>query len=186
MLTLAQCPQLKSKVIVFGGRGSTTAQMNHCYPEFMSYSNIEGDAYVSCLAQQIDRQPTLPNREKFLIVGHSSGAAQAEKLVHAVKNKSKVKLILLEGFGIPAFHEGVETTCWYAKNGNLQGMNAGYMQNPADCRGTVKAFEAPWCNNPLCLHIALVNLNVPAEINKSNVFTDGLNNCQGNMEWLNP
>jgi hypothetical protein len=60
------------------------------------------------------------------------------------------------------------------------------MQNPADCRGTVKAFEAPWCNNPLCLHIALVNLNVPAEINKSNVFTDGLNNCQGNMEWLNP
>lgn len=181
----AECPRIRGNVVVFGGRGSTTAEMQTCYPDFLSLSNIDGEQFVACLAQQIDAFAPGADKEKFVIVGHSSGAAQAERLVRRVKEKSKVRLVLLEGFGSPANQRGVETTCWYAQNGKTEGMNASYMQNPANCLGQVRSYSAPWCNNSLCLHLSLVNRNVRADLNRTNVFTDGLKNCQGNLEWLN-
>lgn len=180
----ADCPRIRGNVVIFGGRGSTTPEMRQCYPDFLAFSNVDGDKFVSCLAQQIDNSAPAADGRKLVIVGHSSGAAQAERLAHAVKDKSKIRLVLLEGFGSPANQRGVDTTCWYAQNGKLEGMNASYMKNPADCTGRVKSYAASWCDTPLCLHVSLVNRTVPADLNRTNVFTEGLKNCQGNLEWL--
>ncbi len=184
-VTNADCPRIRGNVVIFGGRGATTAEMQMCYPDFLSLSNVEGKQFIACLAQQIDASSPVAEGQRFVIVGHSSGAAQAERLVHKVKEKSKVRLVLLEGFGSPANQRGVDTTCWYAENGEIEGMNASYMQNPANCLGQVKSYSAPWCKNSLCLHLSLVNRNVRADLDRSNVFVEGLKSCSGNLEWLN-
>jgi hypothetical protein len=185
LVASAQCPKIQGQAVIFGGRGSTTVEMQGCYPDFLALSNVEGDKFIACLAKQIDAIEPLSLEQKFVIAGHSSGAAQAERLVQTIKDKSKVRLVLLEGFASPKNQRGVETTCWYARNGKLEGMNASYMQNPANCTGEIKSFDAPTCNTALCLHLALVNLNVQPDLNRRNVFPDGLKNCQGNMDWLN-
>lgn len=185
LLSKAECPDLKGNVVIFGGRGATTSQMQQCYPDFTSFSNVEGEQYIRCLARKIDQSEALPDGQKFVIAGHSSGAVQAERLAQSVKDKSKIRLVLLEGFGSPLNQKGVETTCWYAQNGKLQGMNASSMKNPKVCLGQIKSFVAPQCQTSLCLHLSLVNSNVEGNLNLTNVLTHGLKNCQGNFEWLN-
>lgn len=180
--SFADCPQIRGSAIVFGGRGSTTREMQQCYPDLLAFSNVEGHQDIACLAKQIDAG-SFP-KQTIVIAGHSSGAAEAERLAHAVKDKRRIRLVLLDGFGSPANQLGVDTTCWYARNGDLEGMNASSMKNPKACTGRLRIYDAPSCKTSLCLHLSLVNENAPADLNLGTVLATGLKNCKGNREWL--
>ena len=52
----------------------------------------DGRQYVACLAKQIDES----RGQKFVIAVHSTGAIHTERLVQAVHDKSKVRLVLLD------------------------------------------------------------------------------------------
>ena len=181
---------IKNNVIVFGGNGSTTAEMKDCYPNFLTYSNIDGAKHIKCLANQIENT-AIKLGEPFVIVGHSSGAVQAEQLVQALKlpgSKHKVRLILLEGFA-NTVNLGVATACWYAKRGSIEGMNARYMKTLKSCSTKPQVFEDSRCNTPLCLHLSLVNLKAPIDVRDGRTaLATGLKNCSGNgnTEWLKP
>jgi hypothetical protein len=179
----ADCPQIQGNTVIFGGRGSETEDMVQCYPTFLALSHKEGSMHVSCLAKQINSS----GGQKFVIAGHSSGAEDAERLVNQVKDKTKVRLVLLEGFAYQANQRGgVKTTCWYAQNTkqSIRGFNAPSMLNPSVCPQPAKAFEADWCHTELCLHLSNVNLNVPSELSRATVLTEGLANCRGNEAWV--
>lgn len=183
---------IKNNVIVFGGAGSTTPEMENCYPSFLTYSNDDGGKHVQCLAQQIERT-SVASDQPFVIVGHSSGAAHAQRLIQALSKsgKSKVRLVLLEGFAIEQ-NQGVQTSCWYAKHGLVEGMNASSMKTLKACtdRHVYEDQRAQGaCTNPLCLHISLVNLGVPnTVVDKNTAVAQGLKTCSrnGNTEWLKP
>ncbi len=177
------CPKIIGNTIIFGGRGSTKVEMAQCYPQFLALSHDEDSRLVSCLAQQINDS----GGQKFVIAGHSSGAVEAENVVRLVTDKSKVRLVLLEGFAYQANQRGnVETTCWFAQNSDkgIRGFNAPSMLNPAVCPQPARASEAGWCNTDMCLHLANVNLNVPGDLSGKTVLTQGLANCRGNNEWV--
>lgn len=178
-----QCPPLTSNVIVFGGAGSTTLEMKQCYPQFFAVSHDDGSRLIGCLAKQINER----NQEKFVIAGHSSGATDAENLMRMINDKTRLKLILLEGFAYSQKQRGpVDTTCWYAQNSALgiKGFNAPSMLNANNCPQPAKAYEDKWCQTPFCLHVAMVNTNVRPDLTRMNVLADGLKNCSGNLDWV--
>lgn len=176
------CPKIKGGVVLFGGDLSVTSQMRPCYPEFLTLSKSDGEKYIDCLADQIECGAA--PEKKIVVAGHSTGAVHAEHLVQKIRDKSRVRLVLLEGYGSPANQRGVETACWYAKNGKNLGFNAGSMRNRDVCAGGAKSFEAPWCNSEFCLHFSLVNKSAPASLTRSTFGRHGYDDCEGNRAWL--
>lgn len=176
-----QCPSIQGKIgVLFGGDLSNTAAMQPCYPDLVSVSKYDGASMIDCFAQQIDEWN---GPRKFVVAGHSTGAVYAEHLVQRVRDKSKVRLVLLEGYGSPANQRGVETSCWYARNGAMQGFNAPSMRNPSVCPGGASALDAPWCKTIVCLHVSLVNLHAPEDLSRETIG-DAFETCQGNRGWL--
>lgn len=175
------CPSIEGKIgILFGGDLSDTEAMRPCYPDLVAVSKYDAAPLLDCFAGQIDR---LIDPRKFIVAGHSTGAVHAEHLAQRVKNKSKVHLVLLEGYGSPLNQRGVETTCWYSRNGAMQGFNAGSMLDPKVCAGGANPFDAPWCKTNVCLHVSLVNLHAPEDLTRGTIG-DAFKNCQGNRVWL--
>jgi pimeloyl-ACP methyl ester carboxylesterase len=162
-------------VIFFGGYGATSAQMKeweagakktaygkefvfrgYRYPQGASSSAAsaveKASATIRQLADEIDRHP----EKRYIIVGHSSGAAISNRLATVIKDARNVKLIDLDGFAPSnALQEKVETICWYAKNSKqrLQSRNAATMKSRCAIK---KAYEEPGCSTPWCLHMSLV------------------------------
>lgn len=195
IVSKADCKQgdLKNKnnVIVFGGVGSTTQAMEGCYPNFVTFGLDDSSKNFQCLKHEIESSQTTADRP-IIIAGHSSGAANAQRLVQLLgaSGKSKVRLVLLEGFGIQQ-NQGVPTTCWSAQNGSTKGMNYGAMQTLKACNvqkyydDKRKPQEGIPCTNALCLHISLVNRSVPhTVVDKMSALRTGLSNCVGNTAWL--
>ena len=177
------CPRLKGNTIVFGGLGSTTSDMQQCYPEFLALSHTDGSRYVTCIADEINANKD----KKFVIAGHSSGAEDAERVVRLVRDKTHVHLVLLEGYAYQRSQRGpVKTSCWYSENTRrkIQGFNAPSMLNPNVCPQPAMSFDADWCDTPLCLHLANVNVNTPHDLSKATILKEGLANCSGNMAWV--
>ncbi|MGZ3706004.1 MAG: hypothetical protein ACXWP1_08890, partial [Bdellovibrionota bacterium] len=94
---LADCPVIRGHVVLFGGNMSTSAQMQPCYPSFTTIGRNEATVpgMLDCLANQINRA----KGEKFVIAGHSTGGVDAEHLARKVSDKSRLHLILLDGYG---------------------------------------------------------------------------------------
>ena len=177
-----ECGPILGNTVVFGGLGSKTHDMQTCYPEFFAVSHEDAPKFIACLAQQINARKD----EKFVIAGHSSGAGDAERLALMIQDKSRMRLVLLEGFShLLKDRSDIKTTCWYAQNSEKRifGFNAPSMLDPTVCPQPAKPFEAAWCNTSLCLHVANVNLNTPSNLNKATALT-GLANCSGNTDWV--
>lgn len=125
------CPKIRGGVVLFGGDLSSTKQMQPCFPYFLTLSKSDGAKYVECLADQIDCAAA-PDK-KIVVAGHSTGSIHAEHLVQRVRDKNRVRLVLLEGYGAAANQRGVESTCWYGKNGKKTGFNASSMLDRNIC-----------------------------------------------------
>jgi hypothetical protein len=181
------CPSIEGKIgIIIGGKGATNDTMKKCYPDsgdLLAVGEPEGKKLINCFVNRINERAK--SAEKFIVVGHSSGSAHAENVVKGVRDKSKVRLVLLEGIGNPKIQESVETSCWYAQDGAKMGFNGPVMRDKKNCLRGAKAIDTPQCHgNVLCLHISLVNNKAPADLTRANVFVRGLENCEGNRKWL--
>jgi hypothetical protein len=184
MALSAACPHIDGNVVLFGGLGSTQAAMAPCYPHYLTLSeNQNPEQLIQCLATQIDQSVG----DQFVIAGHSSGAAMAEKLAKRVIHKDKIRLVRIDGYGDATAQHGVKTSCWYAENQTLhiKGPNAGSMMNPSICPQPAHVYRTTHCQTQLCLHLQMVNENVPSDIKRKDQVLSSFNQCAGNMSWIN-
>lgn len=190
------------EVVFFGGHASSPEQMRcwekgaraessrqHdynfrgvAYPAGAHYSRqaaLSGSrAEVQRLVNEINANPN----KRYVIAGHSSGAAISNQVASLVKNPRQIDLINLDGFAPSReLQDRVGSSkCWYAVNPGSGGtsLNAGSMRG---CRNSAKVTSAT-CRTSMCLHFAMVNSGAPATL--SNYRKDGYNSCRTNLEWL--
>ena len=189
-----------ANVILFGGYAASRAQMD-CWekgarqnPAFQGYffrgipypsksANVstavnDGASVIRKLADEINR-----NRgTRYIIAGHSSGAALANRTAEMVKDPSRIVLVDLDGYPASAsLQQKVQTTCWYAVNSRT-GLPS---RNAASMKQCVRsAFHSnTTCNTDWCLHFALVNTKAPANLG-SDFKKNGYNGCGTNLDWL--
>lgn len=171
----------KPIVYLFGGVGATAEAMNTCGNDFRNIGYEEGLAQVKKIVKEINAHPD----QKYIIAGHSSGAAYANSVAAGVKNSDQIKLVDLDGYAPIGLQERLKNSvCWYAENGRGDySKNADSMRE--NCRH-VKVFRAPHCKTSWCLHFALVNQRTPANLVGKTFRAHGYDNCVTNLEWTQP
>lgn len=162
----------KPIVIYIGGYGADQKQVDHWmkastvkdpsrtykaygYPVGAGSGNASAIAgaksTIASVVKSIDSNPSA----KYVIAGHSSGAAISNRIAELVKEPSHIRLVNLDGFApSKALQKKVHSTCWYAKNGKHLSRNAGAMTGSCVIH---KAFNTNVCTDPWCLHNVLVN-----------------------------
>lgn len=199
----ATAPSTKPLVVMFGGYGSTTGQINSWvqgakrdttygskfefageplpsrgwrYPQVAAEGKKKIDEWIERLNADPARQITL--------VGHSSGSAVAIEIAKRVKNPSRIKLLSLDGFTPRNLPRDVQTTCWSARGaerGGLVGLNRKYLRN---CRN-YKEYRPYQCRSQMALHYILINSNAcRAGVNSQNYKTRAYDNLQVNLSFL--
>ncbi len=190
-------------IIYFGGAGTSQEQMN-CWEQgaekitkFKNYkfkaiayplgASSEQESVLSKGADLYDAVANVINRnpkKKFILVGHSSGAALANKAAELVKDSAQIELFDLDGF-VPSkdLQKKVKTTCVHAINRNL-GIKS---KNANDVSGkcvTDRQYIDYQCKTEWCLHYSLVNKSTPPNLNKDTAKREGYLGCETNLDWL--
>ncbi|MGZ3695275.1 MAG: hypothetical protein ACXWQO_14215 [Bdellovibrionota bacterium] len=199
--------QAGTTVIYFGGYGASPAQMK-CWeqgarknPAYSAYTFKSvpypvgagagkasavagGSKSIAAVVREIANNPN----EKYIIVGHSSGAALSNAVGSRVSNASantkQIQLVNLDGFAPSAeLQKRVKTTCVYAKNSEtgLKSRNAFSMKG--NCRNSV-AYEDTHCKTAWCMHFSLVNTKTPANLGAGSFRSSGYQGCATNLSWL--
>ena len=193
----------ETEVIYFGGYGASPAQMscweegarnNSAYSSTHTFRGIPypagassgsasavqvGSAAIKKVVDEINRNPN----KRYVIVGHSSGAALSNQVAGLVRNPSQIELVNLDGFSpSAALQKRVKSTCWYAQNqrAGLQSNNASSMRS--NCQNS-RSYEAPHCTTKWCLHFSLVNKRTPAGLG-TDFKANGYKTCSTNLDYL--
>lgn len=194
-----------SEVILFGGAGSTQADMT-CWQQSASgkanYAGYKfrgvpypanknpgketgiaaGASIIESLAREINSNPL----KRYVIAGHSWGSSLSTRLAELVKNLDQIELVDLDGTAPPvALQNKVKTTCVYGinKRNGVQSRNASLMKG--SCLKS-KGLEDARCETSWCLHFAILNTSTPAKLNGSDFATQGYSGCTANLDWLTP
>lgn len=181
--------------IYFGGFRATQSQVNcmlgggvvkaYPYPEGAGASALsaqeKGVYYIREVINLIDNSPA---DARFIVAGHSSGAALSNRVAQLVRDPQKVKLVSLDGFSPPADARNrvSDFACWYAKNGNVSSKNAASMR--ANCGSRARRFDDNHCLTGWCLHFVLANKNAPADLSPGTFAAQGYANCNPNRDWM--
>jgi hypothetical protein len=185
------------EVIYFGGYGATKKQMEcwergaransrfnsdykfrgHAYPAGSSSSFAGAVNGASRTISQIVKEINANPKKRYVVVGHSSGAAISNTVASRVKNPKQIDLVNLDGFSPSSKLQNsvASSTCMYAvgKGGRLS-RNAGAMQR--SCGQRAKAYrDTSGCTTPWCLHFAVVNTKASA---------GNYNTCSTNLSFL--
>jgi hypothetical protein len=136
----------------------------------------EGKKLVDLIVSEIDKSPS---GSEFVLAGHSSGSALTNEIAKRVKTKSKIKLVVLDGFAPTEVPQQVEVTCWSAMNPNtgLKSMNTESMKSCSDYR-EIKSVN---CRTQQCLHFSIINSAVPPGLSD---LSRGYENLNPNLQWL--
>jgi hypothetical protein len=193
----------KPMVVLFGGYASSNQQMlcwaggaktNSSYSGYdfkgVAYPPGAGasrDAAVSAGRSRINMLVNDINAHpgrKYIIAGHSSGAALANEAARLVRDPSQIELVDLDGFRASnAIQRRVRTTCVYAVNqSGLPSRNAPSMESCA----RPKMYRDHHCKTKWCLHFSVVNTVAPANLSSSTFKRDGYKGCGTNLSWLRP
>ena len=116
--------------------------------------------------------------DMIYIVGHSSGCAIANAVDADVYSDNHVVLVALDGYrpSDDQINRG-DTQVWGAKgNGETS------LRYPGLPKGR-KIYNAPNARTKWALHFSLVNVNVKADLDRSEI-TKGYDNCQANLGFL--
>jgi pimeloyl-ACP methyl ester carboxylesterase len=203
----------KPVVIFFGGYTSTGVDMQNWLAAVRNSSHgkdftfeavpypaidspVEADA-VKAAAATIDakvREIRAAPDTAFIVVGHSSSASTAARVVEQLPNRRNIKLVILddgvdEGFVPPAgFDPKTQVECWSVVNGTLHSFNRG--PTMAFCRN-YHEIQAPACRTEVCLHFAIVNQGAAADLTEQVAFsrladgsTGGYRNLKPVLVWL--
>lgn len=196
-------------VIYFGGYGASQEQMK-CWedgarkdPRYAGYDFkafpypigatgakasvlAAGENTIQRVLKRIGEMSARDPKRKFIIAGHSSGAALANAVAERVKNPSQVELVDLDGFAAsPLLQKRIKTTCVYAENPNtgLRSRNAGSMTTNCP-KENQKRYPAAQCKTAWCLHFAVVNTKAPPYLG-SDFKQNGYKGCGTNLDkWL--
>lgn len=195
----------KSWVLFFGGYGASPEQMS-CWEKgaraqnsyasyiFQAVAYPEGSAsdmasvlkagelIVKKWADEINLHP----ERKYFIVGHSSGAALANRVAELVARPQQIELVDLDGFAASAsLQKKAKTTCVYAVQTvtGMQSRNAISMKEA--CRLS-HAYKDSKCQTPWCLHFSLVNTQVAPSLSGADFKKNGYLGCGTNLDWLKP
>lgn len=188
--TLAQA---KSRVILIGGIGSTTSQMNSWLADARkklpgydvdAVAVSPGSAFEKRVVDEIKDNPD----RKYVIAGHSEGASSITRIasrldILAAEEKIKpenIRVIKLEGYAFAPKYIPYE--CWYGegKNGKI-GFNGSKMKK---CQGShVRRSCNKTCTTEVCLHFSVVNSTPPPRLG-SGELANGYANVSANVSWV--
>ncbi|MCC7404486.1 MAG: alpha/beta hydrolase [Bdellovibrionales bacterium] len=203
-LTIVSWADPIPQVLFVGGYGSTEEQMqrwekaareNPAYRGQFNFRAIplpanrwdayavlaQGRSKIEEIVRQIDASPP---GSVFILAGHSSGAAITNEIARRVRDKSKIRLVALDGFVPHQIQSQVQTTCWSAIDvrTRLEANNRGSMRNCQNYR----EMAANGCNNSWCLHFVLVNSSAGrVGVTHENFKARGYDDVSPNLMWLN-
>jgi hypothetical protein len=162
------------QTIFFGGVGARKSVTSACYPAYENFSYPVSQAQLDRLIARINGSP----RERFTLIGHSSGAKFSNYIADRVKNPGRITVTALDGYAPRGLPKEVRTICWKATNGEgVWSRNAGSMVKGNNCK-IVKTQLARRCQTPWCLHFAIVNLNVPPALGGKDFIARGYEGCR--------
>lgn len=196
---LAQEP---TEVLFFGGYGSTESQMK-CWQKGaegksggdyrfrgFGYPSLSGPGKASAvlggrtvLRKLVAEINSHPNK-RYVIAGHSSGAALSNRLAELVDDPKRISLVNLDGFAPSSqLQKKVgSSVCWYAKGRNgLHSLHANSMQS--NCKVS-KAVQNNNCTSAWCLHFGVINNKVPGNLSGATFKSQGYRGCDSNIDWL--
>lgn len=205
IINFASFALAKTQVIYIGGHKSTQMQMEEwqnkanankdyksnfefraeklpstMYQELKVIEN--GKSMIDDLVRKIDSDET---SDEYILVGHSSGSAISNKVAELVKNKNRIKLVVLDGFKpIKVVVKEVDTYCWNAVSAVDQNQKSLHHDDMQSCpnRRTYKPHD---CNTSWCLHFSLVNKGAASNnIDKLNYGKTGYDNLEANLFWI--
>jgi hypothetical protein len=182
------------QILFFGGYRSQPSQMQElerlaaaesknliaiAYPSNSSTYEAavrDGKHIIDFWVQEINNQP----QSMVRIVGHSSGAALAIEIAKQVEPRSRLTLIVLDGF-LPSqtLQLNIYTECWAAIDPNSRLRSYNY-ESTKTCN-RFYSLEYEGCNNSMCLHFALVNEN-----SRLNLITNTNYGMRGYLNLLLP
>jgi predicted alpha/beta hydrolase family esterase len=140
----------------------------------------DGKPIIDQWVRRLNSTPAL----KIKIVGHSSGAALAIEVARQVQPRSRVVLVILDGF-LPSqtFQQNIQTECWAAIDPTSQLRSYNYESTKTCQRFNVLEYSG--CKTSMCLHFALVNENARQNvITNSNYGTRGYENIALPTFWF--
>ncbi|MBK9323650.1 MAG: hypothetical protein IPM97_12025 [Bdellovibrionaceae bacterium] len=195
----------KTQVIYIGGHKSTQKQMQDW--QNMANNNKEYSAHFEFRAEKLpatmyQEQPVIESgksmiddlahkidgdktSDEYILVGHSSGSAISNKVAELVKNKKRIKLVVLDGFKpTKEVINNVDTYCWSAVSAEDQNQKSLYHDVMQSCQNP-RTYKPHNCNTPWCLHFSLVNKGaIQNNIDKNNYGKTGYDNLDANLSWM--
>lgn len=199
----------KTEVVLFGGYRASRAQMD-CWEKGARLNtaknrgfNYRGIAWpsgapsaptgaiVSAASNTVAKLIKEINEHsdtRYIIAGHSSGAALSNYVASKVANPKQVELIDLDGFRADeGLQRRVKTTCWSAIRVNDAGKPIASSRNHGSmvaCKDH-KAFVNHTCSPSasMCLHFTLVNTKAPSDLG-SDFAANGYTSCSTNLDWV--
>lgn len=118
--------------------------------------------------------------DRIFVVGHSSGCAIANAVDKALKDKSRIELVALDGY-LPDGKqlERASTQVWSAEHDGHVSLHHDTLKKLAGAR--FKVYKAGAGTTKLALHFAVVNTAANDDIKK---IRQGYTNCRANLAWL--
>lgn len=194
----------KSTVFFIGGFGATDKQVtmwknlaekdSQYADEFVFNAISIGDsgpdagtivsrnqALSQALAQKIN---TLPADQMVILAGHSSGVALVYDIAKKVLNKSKLKIVNLDGFHPNQLQEQFEIYCWSVVD-NVQPLLRARNYHVMKSCNNYREVKTSGCPNSMCLHFVLVNANASvAKVTEENFKIKGYEKLKPALFWL--
>lgn len=194
---------LKPKVIFIGGYGATDTDMASWKRQAESVSKYSSEfkfesfaiaprawadtavtaanaALIDKLVQEIDSSPP---GAKFILSGHSSGSAVSNEVARRVREKSKIGLVVLDGFFPRNVSAEVKTHCWLAVDSQLGAVSRNAKGMSACARS--HAVKTEGCKDSMCQHFTVVNRSAPrVGVNGGNYKQKGYQDLEPMLEWL--
>lgn len=153
--------------------------LNHgCYQEPVAKK------YVDQIAESLANES-----RPLIIVGHSTGSDLANELAMKLKDKNIMRLIDIDGYGVPAnWNPSFPVTCVSAIGVNSSGQefrSPYYNSTHGLCpHRELRDMRISGCDTPMCLHFRMVNKSAPSNLNGSTYGDHGYAGCTTNLDWL--
>lgn len=172
----------EAKVFYFGGAKSSKSLLNRCFPEFNNFAFPPSDKEISAIIEEIKANPN----QKYLLVGHSAGSIYAMNIAKAsgIINRSRLTLIVLDGFRPKEIPANIRTVCWSARNKSGK-KSRNYSSMQSDTCNEKYTMNADHCDSSSewCLHFSVANPSTPAKL--TDWGGHGYDDCaKDQAEWM--
>jgi pimeloyl-ACP methyl ester carboxylesterase len=153
------------------------------YPSQSSDSASARRDGAALISQWVDRIDQAPAGSQFILAGHSSGAAVADAVALKVKEKSRIKLIVLDGF-LPDPTLLAQAVCWSATDDGAGTLHSLNFATTKTCPN-FHVLRYGGCTNSMCLHFSLINAGArSAGITSSNFAATGYKDLSPTLAWV--